>query len=741
MLILAPGLIGTYLNVNAQSLGKINLLKTGNDDTLSETRIELTYVSKTHIGFSRVTRIRFVTNNNDYIVAAQYDGHVSLLKLGWCWGSSCIQRMWTKSVGDRIGYIYGISIPRYNCYGYECIYIAASGYYTHSQVAEYKLFDKDGRELLHIRSNKGISELLGYAVALGFTSGGSYESSILNFFMVGNKLCNFKYSIVRGLLTPKIQYYTYYCFNPRGELPGVTYMTLFKDITDTTRLVLASSSKVVLYTWYGSKLWSYNLPWSYGSITKVDAGGSLIAVGTSRGYVILLRATDGSVLWRSKLFRYVALPSLSNDDKVLVAISPFEKKIVISNAFIGGYTVTSTVSYTPRAVDVVLKNSVSSTKYYLVAIGDTRGWVYQYTLSVSPTYYSTTSTSTSTSVGSWSPPSWVNLGYVYVSRSVSSYVSLGYFKWYGFKVYRSGYYRISVSGSGDPDLYVYDCNGNLIKKSRNIGSDYVTIYLNSGRYYFIKVYGYKSSHFTLIIRKLYQSTTSSTTSGAYSQSPWTDLGYIYSIKTVNSYVSTRSSKLYRFRVYRSGYYSITVSGSGDPDLYIYDSNWNLIKKSTRSGSDSLNLYLRRGVHYFIKVYGFEGGSFTLTIRRIGYTPSTTITTSSTTVTSSSWHPPISWSYIGYVYSLRTVSSYVTSGGFKWYGFKVYRSGYYVISVSSTSSYGDPDLYVYDSSGNLIGKSKLFGNDRVEVYLRANHYYYIMIFGYRGGSYTLTIKRS
>ncbi len=864
-LVLISGIASTYVyaSVQFQDKAKADLLQKIHTNAVSRVNLRFRYLSKARVGFDEVTKVKFVINDINYIVVAQNNGYVSLLKLGSCWGSVCIRRLWSKKVADQSHGVYGINIPSYSCYGSKCLFVFASGHYLRSGIVEYKLFDESGTDILFFRSNESISKLLGYAVALDFVPRTSTEPSLLRVISIAKKVCSIDFELSWSFSKPRIKYYSHCCFRP-STLSYILFMTTFKYLS-SSKLVLANRDSIALYTQCGQKLWSYHLPSIYGDIVKVDAGGNLIAVGTNRGYVLLLRSSDGYVIWKSKLFKYVAIPSISDDDKILVAISPFDKRIIVSNAFSGGYTLSITINYEPMSVDVVRKNSVVDTLYYLVAIGSSRGWVYEYIASLSGVTSSESATTTSTSSISWQPPSWrdlgcislsrsissyvssshskwygfrvyrsgnyvislsaigssdpdlyvyndegnlikksneigsdnitlylrsgryyfikvygynggsfvltirrsdayvtstlsslttsywqpyswADLGYVYSSKSVNSYVSSGHSKWYGFKVSSSGYYTISVGGSGDPDLYIYDYHGTLIKKSNTAGDDCVTLYLRSGRYYFIKIYGYRSSHFTLTIKKYSASSTTisttastiTTSSGSWYPSSWINLGYVYSSKSISSYVSRGSAKWYGFKVYRSGNYTIYVSGSGDPDLYVYNSNGYLIKKSTKSGSDSVCIYLSSGSRYFIKVYGYRSGYFTLTIRR-NYAYSTT-STSTTTISSGSWHPPTSWIYLGRIYLSKSISSYITSGQMKWYGFKVYRSGYYVVSVRANGN-SDPDLYIYNDRGVLIGRSKSFGSDSVTIYLREGHYYYVMIFGYKGGSYDLAIRRS
>ncbi len=60
-----------------------------------------------------------------------------------------------------------------------------------------------------------------------------------------------------------------------------------------------------------------------------------------------------------------------------------------------------------------------------------------------------------------------------------------------------------------------------------------------------------------------------------------------------------------------------------------------------------------------------------------------------------------------------------------------------VTVTVTPSYGDPDLYVYNSSFNLIGKATSYGGDSFTWTASPDFTYYIMVYGYSDTSMTIT----
>ncbi len=55
------------------------------------------------------------------------------------------------------------------------------------------------------------------------------------------------------------------------------------------------------------------------------------------------------------------------------------------------------------------------------------------------------------------------------------------------------------------------------------------------------------------------------------------------------------------------------ANSGDPDLYVYDKNYNFIAKSNNLGSDSITFYATAGQKYYFKIhiYSYNGANYTI----------------------------------------------------------------------------------------------------------------------------------
>jgi hypothetical protein len=123
-----------------------------------------------------------------------------------------------------------------------------------------------------------------------------------------------------------------------------------------------------------------------------------------------------------------------------------------------------------------------------------------------------------------------------------------------------------------------------------------------------------------------ESTTSGTMQGAtrYSRT-WTHLRGYYTRSwwdkqlgdDFNNPLTTKTGKsfiagqqiYYRFSAGGTSTTVTVTANSGDPDLYVYDANYNFIKKSDNSGSDSVTFATTPGSTYYAKVHGWVDGNY------------------------------------------------------------------------------------------------------------------------------------
>jgi len=106
--------------------------------------------------------------------------------------------------------------------------------------------------------------------------------------------------------------------------------------------------------------------------------------------------------------------------------------------------------------------------------------------------------------------------------------------------------------------------------------------------------------------------------GYYHKSRWdrqTGDDFNLSFTSPNTLSAIQGQQIYyAWNATTTGNKTVSVyANSGDPDLYIYDQNYNFIAKSDNLGSDSITFYATAGQKYYFKIhiYSYSGANYTI----------------------------------------------------------------------------------------------------------------------------------
>jgi thermitase len=193
-----------------------------------------------------------------------------------------------------------------------------------------------------------------------------------------------------------------------------------------------------------------------------------------------------------------------------------------------------------------------------------------------------------------------------LSGSASGSVSQGQEKFYRFSVTAGQQVTVTLApSSGDPDLYVFDPNRTQIGSSASgSGNDVVTFTASTSGYYFARVYGFSAANYTISVTG---------GGGGCSDGSNFDCAILLSSSTSSS-VSQGQSKYYKISVSAGSSYTVRLTpSSGDSDLYVYDTNRAQIGSSAAGGTtvDSVTFTATASGYYYIRVYGYQASSYTL----------------------------------------------------------------------------------------------------------------------------------
>ncbi len=305
------------------------------------------------------------------------------------------------------------------------------------------------------------------------------------------------------------------------------------------------------------------------------------------------------------------------------------------------------------------------------------------------------------------------------SRASTGTISGGNSKWYKFSPSSSGTYNIaSTTSTGDPDLYVYDSVSSnfYMSKDEGTGNFDLDVNMSSGTTYYIEIRASGSSSCTFVITKNGGGTL--TADGSSREKAIT---VIRGADVSTGTMAGNDSKFYKFTPSLSGTYSITsMTYSGDPDLYLYNSiSGSCTNDDDSVGGFNLDVYMYSGTTYYLEIKAAGSSSCTFVVDNSG---------SSSLADGSSKDRAITISD-GVDVSTGTFSSH------KWYKFIPSVTGTYVISGHVNS--GDPDIMVYLGTTE-IDRNSSGGFDDVQVELISDNTYYIYL--YNGGSLTFSIDR-
>lgn len=305
---------------------------------------------------------------------------------------------------------------------------------------------------------------------------------------------------------------------------------------------------------------------------------------------------------------------------------------------------------------------------------------------------------------------------IVISGAASGTVSAGSNAYYKMKVSAGTAYRVTVSlSSGDADLFVHNPAKLLVGFSENPDTypERVTFVPTVTGYYYFRVYGYAgASSYSLNV------TTTTCTPGVSLDCP---LAVSVGGNTAGS-VGARDVTYLRFNGNAGMTYTITSRPtSGNPELYMYDPYLNGIGDSQMGSSLHDQVVITAPVtgNYFIEMYGYDPSAFVVSVASgntgcaTGYDKDCAIP----------WGSSVSH-YIDHRWSIY---------------YKFYATANTNYQITLTPSYGDPDLYVYDSNNGFVGSSTAGtgATDRVSFSASTSGYYYVRVYGYSAAGFSLS----
>ena len=294
----------------------------------------------------------------------------------------------------------------------------------------------------------------------------------------------------------------------------------------------------------------------------------------------------------------------------------------------------------------------------------------------------------------------------------------------GHQIYKfvptiSGNYRFeTISSYGDPDFSVSDATANKTFSAIDDldGEDdrdaRLDMYLTAGHIYYIDAFSHNSSY-------------------GYSMrigySPDSSLSITRDVN-VSCSVDKGAFKMYKFVPETTGYYDIfTIAQSGDPYLFLFDSDGNKLKEND-DGLGNLNslisYYLNGGRAYYIAIQGYRGNA---TI-----SSSLKVTPSIVNCNKISLNESLNVTVASYTYVYEFTAP--STGSFDFYTYE---------------NSGDPYLELYDANRNQIAYNDDYENfddyhnSLIRYNLVAGQKYYIHVTSYNlsVASYKLSVKLS
>ena len=193
------------------------------------------------------------------------------------------------------------------------------------------------------------------------------------------------------------------------------------------------------------------------------------------------------------------------------------------------------------------------------------------------------------------------------SETISSLDFYGDCAYYEFTPSYTGSYTFETTGNCDTYMYLYNSNGEQLTYNDDSGEGLngrIKYTLNSGEKYFIKVKGYNDTKIGefrfLIMYNIYDAI---------------NLTNSVQVEINNS----KEFKLYTFTPTESGTYVFeTCEENTDPQLYLYDSNFNQLSFNDDSGPElnsliSFNLEVGKTYYILAKCFSSKTGTFTLEV--------------------------------------------------------------------------------------------------------------------------------
>jgi len=211
--------------------------------------------------------------------------------------------------------------------------------------------------------------------------------------------------------------------------------------------------------------------------------------------------------------------------------------------------------------------------------------------------------------------------------------------------------------------------------------------------------------------------------------------------TGNASISSTEIDWYRFTAMASGsttFQALTPSSSLDTVAALYNSSGSRLAYnddiSLNSNRDSrFTVNLTAGQTYYFGVTNYvntASGAYTWSINGAG-------TTTTPTDDSFENNDTLSTAYnLGTLTTVRTISNLVMADTYDWYRFTLSTAGTSSssVNITSSSSQGDLDLELYNSTGSRIGNSDSpSNNESLSLNGIAAGTYYVRVLGYQGAT--------